>query len=772
MTTNLHSIPAQAAPPPADTPAERLARGGGWWTLILALIMLTAMTEALNAAAWSEGLEIVRLAVLGGALLAFLLSLTRWDGFFPAFYGFLASLFWVSTLFNAFIFTSLTAQEGVQELVQRNGQWLYALMTGKASADNLIFVTQLAFLGWWIGYLAIWSLMRHQRLALAIIPAGVGLLVNAYFAPDGQTGYIILYLVSVLLLAIRVELARNETRWQIARVRYAPDIALDFLKAGLIFSVAVIALAFTVPNLANSLTMQSLTRPFEEPWHTVRDTWQRMYKALNYGSATTRVAEFGKIAPLGGPVALTDRPIFEADAPERVYWRAATYDTYTGQGWLNTDSETLVIERNQPLGEPSFAFTREITTTIRPLEVGQEIIFGAPSPVRVSVPVSAEAAVIPGGSGTRMTSLLHSRVSLNRDRGYQVVSARSEASPDRLRADNTDYPQWIRDRYLQLPETVPFRVKDLAAKITAAYANPYDKAEAVEAVLRTYKYNQGIAGPPEGADGVDYFLFDIKEGYCDYYASAMVVMLRSVGIPARFVGGYTPGQSVPKQEQTDDGLIQYRVLERNAHAWPEVYFPSYGWIQFEPTASEPTLVRPAPESQPLDAGLRPDNPIDAGDNTDLPPDRGLPAGLAQQPATGGLSAWLAKNWGWLALALGLIAGAVIAWRVARRRQATLFREEGSLGRLFDLLEVWAGRLRIPWLSSHTPLEHAAEFSRKLPEATTAVDGIASLFVAQQYGRQQPAPEMLAGVAGNWQAIQPKLWRRWFDEIVGTPKRKQ
>ena len=103
------------------------------------------------------------------------------------------------------------------------------------------------------------------------------------------------------------------------------------------------------------------------------------------------------------------------------------------------------------------------------------------------------------------------------------------------------------ERYLQLPDTVPFRVRDLAAKITAAYDNPYDKAEAIEAVLRTYEYNQGIAAPPPGADAVDYFLYDVKQGYCDYYASAMVVMLRSVGIPARFAVGYTPGKAVPQQ---------------------------------------------------------------------------------------------------------------------------------------------------------------------------------------------------------------------------------
>ena len=117
--------------PVTDTPAERLARGGGWWTLILALLMLLAVTESLTTAAWSDGLAVVRYAILGGALLAFALALTRWDGIFPAIYGFLASLFWIATCFNWFVFQELSPQAGVQELLRRNWDWLAALFTGQ-----------------------------------------------------------------------------------------------------------------------------------------------------------------------------------------------------------------------------------------------------------------------------------------------------------------------------------------------------------------------------------------------------------------------------------------------------------------------------------------------------------------------------------------------------------------------------------------------------------------------------------------------------------------
>src|SRR5512139_2675829 len=108
MTTSATTMPVQVEAAPTNTPGERLARGGGWWTLVLALIMLIAVTESLNAAAWSDGLEVVRLAVLGGALLAFMLALTRWDEPFPVVYSILASIVWISMLFTQLIFHDLT----------------------------------------------------------------------------------------------------------------------------------------------------------------------------------------------------------------------------------------------------------------------------------------------------------------------------------------------------------------------------------------------------------------------------------------------------------------------------------------------------------------------------------------------------------------------------------------------------------------------------------------------------------------------------------------
>ncbi len=310
---------------------------------------------------------------------------------------------------------------------------------------------------------------------------------------------------------------------------------------------------------------------------------------------------------------------------------------------------------------------------------------------------------------------------------------------------------------------MPFRVRDLALRITTAYENSYDKAEAIEAVLRTYTYNQQIAAPPAGVDSVDYFLFESREGYCDYYASAMVVMLRSVGVPARVVVGYTPGQPATEQADALGVADVYRVLERNAHAWPEVYFPSYGWIQFEPTASEPLLARPVVVTpEPVEPGQPQNNaPFGGLDQEPQPDDFGFGDDWTPETLPGKVEIWLRNNWGWL-VALVLAAGvAGGGWHWFRRREQAFFRDGAVLARLFGLLGAWAGRLGVPWLASATPLERAAEFERKMPEAADTVDALASLFVAQQYGRQEPAPERLTNLAEGWRGLQPKLWRQWL-----------
>ena len=162
---------------------------------------------------------------------------------------------------------------------------------------------------------------------------------------------------------------------------------------------------------------------------------------------------------------------------------------------------------------------------------------------------------------------------------YQLTSSVSLATPAQLSQAGDDYPTWALVKYTQLPESLPQRVRDLAARLTASAPTPYEKAKAIERHLKSLPYTLTVEPPPFNADGVDHFLFTLGEGYSEYFSSAMTVMLRSEGVPARMVTGYTTGDKLSDKDI-------YIVTDMHSHGWVEVFFPKYGWIPFEPTPGE------------------------------------------------------------------------------------------------------------------------------------------------------------------------------------------
>jgi transglutaminase-like putative cysteine protease len=153
---------------------------------------------------------------------------------------------------------------------------------------------------------------------------------------------------------------------------------------------------------------------------------------------------------------------------------------------------------------------------------------------------------------------------------------------DKLRAATADYPDEIRATYLQLPPELDPRIPALARQITEHAATPIDKTVALEGYLRSrYTYTLKLLGKP-GDDPLAHFLFETRAGHCEYFASALTVMLRTQGIPSREVNGFLPGEY-------NDLAGDYVVRASDAHSWVEVYFPGTGWLTFDPTPSAPEM---------------------------------------------------------------------------------------------------------------------------------------------------------------------------------------
>jgi transglutaminase-like putative cysteine protease len=336
---------------------------------------------------------------------------------------------------------------------------------------------------------------------------------------------------------------------------------------------------------------------------------------------------------------------------------------------------------------------------------------------------------------------------VRRCRAYTIVSAVPAVAEQDLRAAGETYPDSVTDRYLSLPP-LPQRVVDLASQVVAGSDTPYDAAVALESHLRRFPYTLDVPVPPSGRDIVDFFLFDLQKGYCDYYATSMAVMARSVGLPARIAVGYASGDYHAEQ-----GLFE--VLAKDAHSWVEVYFPLYGWIPFEPTASRSTLERRGT------IGGDPSSDISAG--LDALRQRALADQLRA-------SFWRRVLWGGLTVAA--LAAATVAWRWRRQR----FEERLSAPHTAYLrLARWGELLGRPAAGHETVLEYSRALGDHLdslarvvrparvpgPEVARAavqeITQLASLFVSVQYGPRPVAEAQEIHARLLWRRLRRKLW---------------
>jgi len=677
----------------------------GWSSWFLLLAMLLCVSWSLEAARWSENLHLLQAVALPVMIVGLFLARGKVPGFLAHLISGLSAVIWVGYLGTRFFPNSLDWGDRVARLVVHVVLWGQAAWAGGTSADNLVFVLEMALLIWLLGYAGAWLVFRRHNALAAIVVMGVVLLVNTYYSPEDVTIFLVAFLVLSFLLIVRTSFFEREQEWQHEGILYNPDLAFYFLRDGAFFAILVIAVAWLTPSASANPRLAPLTAPLARPWHRAQQEWNRLFSSIRYPHRTGQTY-FGTAFSFSGPVNLSDRPVMKVRANEGRYWRGTVYDTYTGDGWVNTDNVLMEVDQAPALlPTPPSRLRVQVLQTYQLLEPKGSLLFAAAQPVQVSLgtsvllnPTSSDSVGAGGSLGSGDISMLYSLSDLYRGQEYRVISNISHADEQSLRKAGTAYPEWVRRRYLQLPAELPARVRARAEEIVAGLDTPYDKAKAVETYLRGFTYNEKIPPPPPGQDGVDYFLFQIKQGYCDYYASAMAVMLRSVGVPARVASGFSRGEY-----KADEGL--FVVREQNAHTWVEVYFPGYGWIEFEPTATEPPIVRPATpqEGDVGKAALGRPTPEPGESFSRLDPVRDVEAVGGRMPPLTALRATFGRSFSRLGMwfsvtALATVVGLVLAglWVKARRRVSedtaaavVLFHQVCTLGRLGGLpMQSW------------------------------------------------------------------------------------
>ena len=714
-----------------------------WFDLLASILLVTAsliVASQLIATEWVENLQLVWLVVLIGSVLGIALGYTRFSPKLVFILAFLYGVFFIPWLIGLTVGIGIPWLDRLVGMLEILGQTYQQLVSGEAVTSPLLFLILMSVLIWTLSVYATYTLTRYGLPWRAAIPGGVTMLVIATYSVRDSTNTVLLgaYIFVALLLVARFSYLNKHLEWRGERTILPGDLGFSMARAIVFFALILVILAWSAPALGANMpsfenSWKEVTKPLDGFRERMGKAFAPVESSIGLINAKAIRDYYGDALPLGRGNLLTDELILRVEAPElpadvpRYYWRARSYDHYEDGGWTSTPAQSEIYAPDRfNLEQPAFVSRWDTRVDITP-ERRLSVLFTPNLPYWISRPVEVELSDNPDGTADVVAMRATPPLMVGDD--YSVAASISSATIADLRQAGTDYPDWVSERYLQVPGTVTDRTGELARQIAAEKDNPYDIVDAVTLYLRdNIQYKEYLEELPRNQDPIDWLLFDKQEGFCNYYASAEVILLRSLGIPARVTVGYSEGELAFSQYFTpssratlesglgavDDSsrfINSYRVYQRNAHAWPEVYFPGFGWVEFEPTVNQEAVIRPLGvlppqpdqnDESPLpedelaeeDLGFGPDDPI-PDDEVDLFDDQ-----------SGSSSASTAAPIDWrMVVLLGVLVLALVIWRALLVRDIPpmpILLESGLLRLGITppaFLHRWAVRASLPPVAS-------------------------------------------------------------------------
>jgi transglutaminase-like putative cysteine protease len=740
----------------------------GWLSLALLFLIVVVLILAVLEVEWVPEDPVIIPATLIGLLMGVVLAkrpTPSWISWLLiTAYGLLIvtltlGSLWppLNLLFSDWPALRLYWLENGELFLERTSSWVTAISVGGRSNETIIFAILMGLSAWFLAAYLGWSAYRRRQPLFGLTLMGLLLAVNGYYGA-AQIEWAAMFVGLAVLTTAVFRFAQLEWSWENRSVDYSSQIRLELIVYAAGIGSALLALAFLLPTfrvnrvasffLGNenvAALEEALDRAFggvdvprERPIPPGRPGGSGILpRAFLVGNAP----ELEKILMMTATAELVEGPL-GASVEDATHWRALSYEVYTGRGWALSQERAEEIPPFEPLPLAAEASQMRIRQNVHWRYDNRSARYTLGYPLQLDHPVTAY--------WRDRTDLV--RVTARQQNQYEVLSLFPAATAEELRAATLDeiHPA-IKRRYLRLPDTLPQRVRDLAFEVAGQQPTPYDQALALERFLRQYEYSLEVPFPPEDSDVVDFFLFDLQQGYCDYYASAMVVMARSLGLPARLASGFMA------QEADEEGVQTIRQI--NSHAWAEVYFEGYGWIEFEPTTAfasphAPRLEQEASQPVPYLPEKEPEPPP-------IPEREAEPEPLP---------------WAWIAagLALAAVLGFLL-WRRQSKRHSGIDALQNAYGNL----QYQAYKLGQEIQPGQTPYEFNDQLqaqlgrydgrSRLAGEAETIREPareLTALFVEHQYSKEPPDRSHRAQKL--WQHIRRPLWLLRLAAIFGLP----
>lgn len=758
---------------------DRLLRVGpaeGWIALLSLLAIMFTLGVAVDGALWAGyavGGETSQTSFLAPAgvlavIVGLLLAKSRLPGWAVNLVGAVVGALFLLNAVSAAISPAASIVGRLFGLNESLATWLNdVLVIGIRSAETSIFLLIIGALVWGAGLYAAIAVFRSRRPVAAIVPAGMIMVVNVSLTARDELPQLVIFAAAVLLLVVRLNLHHQLIEWQARGMRDTSAVAGAFMRGGAVFvALAIVGSAVLAVNASSA--------PLARAW---RDADSRL---LRLGYDINRLIG-GVSGDVRGPNVLfspsqtvrdfwesSNEPVFSATTSDRLghYWRGVSYDDFDGRTWQQRDSQIQLIAAgdellagtaNDPRVQDGLA---EISVTVTPIDYGGDV-FVAPD---AALAVDRAAEVLThGNEGPFIAGRLVEGVLT--DQPYTATSLvrdTPDAEPltgNQLAADGRLYPSWAR-RYVEIRDgSMGEGARAIADRIVAQLPeekrDPYHIAEAIQNFLFRgggFKYSTDIRGVCRAESVVDCFL-RARIGYCEQFATTMVMLLRAEAIPARYVVGYLSGQRQP------DG--SFLVSRSAAHAWVEVYFPTYGWVRFDPTPGNadngqtPTTLPagPAVSPPPASANFPGQGETEFADE----PLGGLPTDTNVPPPGDASIAGPIGGWAPLVIGAGILAGIGLLLGVLLLRRPPIGQPEAAYRSVTGL----ARRLGYGPRPAQTAYEFADGLAELVPQVRPELRLLATANVESTYAHRVPEASMVASLSAAYRRVRLGLLRLLF-----------
>ncbi|MGZ9276702.1 MAG: DUF4129 domain-containing transglutaminase family protein [Candidatus Limnocylindrales bacterium] len=763
-------------PDPRDL-RRSLRRVDGWFTLGLVVLVCATLAwsldDALLVLGRDEATDFLFWAAVGGMAAGFIGALVGWGRW---------STHLVGAVFAALLVPLLVGWVLIEEgaplgvLYQATsdavaGAWGDLVLAGRLSTTEYgHHLLVIGLIVWGTSHFASYAAFGHRRPMHAVVVIGLLLIANMSLTVRDQLIFLVIFTIASLFLLVRFHTLEEQTDWLRRRIGDPSAISALYLRGGTVFIIAAISGSLLLTNVASSA-------PLSGAWSDVGARfieWGQLIERFLPPSRTGRSLgpAFGASARVGTSWTTDDgvalRIQFAQSETGKHYLMARVYDVFEPGGWVSSNATPVVRETAADLlagtGDAvAPEGNRTITATVTP-SFARRDVFVPGIPLAVGQPVTVGLV----GAGQFLTVIERDPSEAPYSISALVPAAEKDGgrTSEQLRAAGTDYPPEIVAQYgrVTLPaDAMGPLARQLLQDIVAdgGATNPYDMAVRIRDTLldpNQFRYDTDISDQRcEDPSIVECFV-ETRAGFCQWYASTMAVFLRELGIPARFVQGFLPGESDP----AGGGRT---IRNSDAHAWVQAYFPGHGWVDFDPTGGSVAQLAPIPSGQPVaSSSVRPSSSAGAA-GASLPGDIGddinEPGGsVTPRTQTNVLGPLIA-----VAILLGVIVAAIaaVAWQRGPRGPQSADSTYGSIARL-------ATRLGFGPRPEQTVYEYAGALADVLPSVRPELETVARAKVEVAYGGHVLTDDRLAGLRHAHRRLRVNLLRLAFRRGRGRRRR--